>query len=442
MIKRITASVLQNLEQALAMIIHLPYGRNSLEVQLLDTLDISVIEPVFVPGIPEPTAALRSALSTPLGSLPLAEQIHPHERVGIIFNDITRATPNSLILHAILDQLAPLPHEQITLFNALGTHRPNTLEELRRILDDDLVDHYRIVQNNAFDPSTQVHLGSTSQGHEIWINRELYECDLKILTGFIEPHFFAGFSGGGKALMPGMAGFKTILGNHSASNINHSKATWGTTHDNPIWKEVREVALRTGRLFLVNVALNKAKQISAVFCGSLDEAHARGCEFVRQTAIVPVPEPFDIVITTNSGYPLDINLYQSVKGMSAAAQVVHPGGAILIAAECSDGIPEHGLYGQLLRAHSHPSEVLEDILSSQTARLDQWEAQVQALVQQKADVYIHSSLTDQQVRAALLNPAPHIETTIAKLVKKYGPHARICVLPEGPQTIPQLILPA
>ncbi len=224
------------------------------------------------------------------------------------------------------------------------------------MLGDELFYIYRIVQNNCFDPSTQVYLGRTSQDHEIWINQEFYQCDVKILTGFIEPHLFAGFSGAGKAIMPGMAGQKTVLGNHSYPMIAHPQATWGITHGNPIWEEIQEVAHRVGADFLLNVALNREKAISRVFSGDLDAAHAAGCQSVRQTAMIPVKEPFDIVVTTNSGYPLDLNLYQSVKGMSAAAQVVRPGGAIIIAAECWDGVPEHGLYGQLLReAESIPS---------------------------------------------------------------------------------------
>jgi nickel-dependent lactate racemase len=304
------------------------------------------------------------------------------------------------------------------------------------MLGDDLVDGFHIVQNNAFDPSTQVRTGVTSRGHEVWLNRQVTECDFKILTGFIEPHFFAGFSAGGKLLMPGMAGQRTVLGNHDAQNIGHPNATWGVTHGNPIWEEVREVALQSGPLFLVNVTLNKDKEITGVFAGDLDTAHAAGCEYVRETAMVAVPEPFDIVITSNSGYPLDLNLYQAVKGMSAAAQVVKEGGAIVIAAECWDGIPDHGLYGKLLRESSNPKELLDRICSPGFLEQDQWQAQIQAKVQLKADVYVYSEhLSDEQITSALLKPCRSIESTLNQLLDRYGPQASICVLPEGPQTI-------
>jgi lactate racemase len=292
------------------------------------------------------------------------------------------------------------------------------------------------VQNNAFDPATQVCLGTSSRGHEIWLNRELVECDLRVLTGFIEPHFFAGFSGGGKAVMPGMAGLRTVLGNHDAGMIGHPNATWGVTRGNPIWEEAREVALKTVPIFLLNVALNKDKQITGVFAGDLDQAHTRGCAFVRQTAMVAVPQAFDIVVTTNSGYPLDLNLYQTVKGMRAAEQIVKPGGAIVAAAECWDGIPDHGLYGQLLRESKSPRELLDRVLAFTEPVQDQWEAQVQAIVQLKADVYLRSDgLSDGQITAALLKPCHRVEDTLAELRQRYGPGASLCVLPEGPQTV-------
>jgi len=419
------------------MQLQLAYGKTGLGVELPADIPVTVVEPQFVPGLPDPRGAVQAALRAPTQSPPLHELAQPGDRVGLIFSDITRATPHHLLLPAVLDELSRLPRENITLFNALGTHRPNTESELRGMLGDALVDGYRLVQNNAFDPSTQVRLGDTARGHAIWLNREVAECDLKVLTGFIEPHFFAGFSGGGKALMPGMAGQRTVLGNHDAGMIGHPNATWGVTRGNPIWEEVREAALQAGRLFLLNVTLNKNKELTRVFAGNLDAAHAAGCAFVKQTAMQHVPHLFDIVITSNSGYPLDLNLYQSVKGMSAAAQVVKPGGAIIIAAECWDGLPEHGLYGQLLRQSASPRELLNRLCAPGFLEQDQWQAQIQALIQLKADVYLYTDhLSEEQIRSALLKPCRRIEDTLAELLARYGPAATVCVLPEGPQTIP------
>lgn len=421
------------------MNIQLAYGKAGLALNLPDDLNVTIIEPAFTPGVDEPHIALANALRAPIQALPLRDFVKSTDTVGIVFSDITRPTPNRLMLPAVLAELEHVPKENITLFNALGTHRENTDAELREMLGDTLVNDYPIVQNNAFDRSTQVSLGVSSRGHAIWLNRALVECDVKILTGFIEPHFFAGFSGGGKAIMPGMAGQSTVLSNHDAGMIGHPRATWGITHGNPIWEEITEVAHRIAQTFLLNVTLNKAKQITGVFAGNLDAAHAAGCAFVKRQAMIPVSHPFDIVVTTNSGYPLDLNLYQAVKGMSAAAQIVRTGGAIIIAASCWDGIPDHGLYGQLLREAANPQDLLEKISAPGFLKQDQWQAQIQAQIQTKANVYVYTDhLTESQIRAAMLEPCIQIEETIHRLLSHYGRQASICILPEGPQTIPYI----
>jgi nickel-dependent lactate racemase len=415
----------------------LAYGRTGLPIELDDPLNVTVVEPSFVPALPDPEAAVREALRAPIGSPPLGDLVRPGMRVGVVFSDITRPAPNPLMLAAVLEILDAVPGIEVILFNALGTHRPNTEAELRGMVGNAIFERRRIVQNDTFDPASQVRVGVTSKGHETWLNAELMACDLKILTGFIEPHLFAGFSGGGKAIMPGMAGQRTVLGNHDAGMVGHPKAIWGVTRGNPIWEEVGEVARQAGRLFLLNVTLNRDKAVTGVFAGDLDQAHAAGCAFVKRSAMVAVERPFDIVVTTNSGYPLDLNLYQSVKGMRAADQVVRQGGAIIIAARCSDGIPEHGLYGKILSESKSPRQLLARICAPGFLEQDQWQAHIQALIQLKADIYVRSDgLTDDQIRGALLIPCRRIEDTVAELVGKYGRGASICVMPEGPQTIP------
>ena len=417
----------------------LAYGKKGLHIDLEESRNLHVVSPVFVAGITDPAAALRQALRSPFAAPPLCEMVSADKKVGIVVSDITRPVPNTLILPVILSELNHLPPENITLFIALGTHRPNSESELRAMIGDSIFETYRIVQNNAFDRSTQVSLGQTSWKHEIWLNRDLVACDIKILTGFIEPHFFAGFSGGGKAIMPGMAGQETVLGNHDAAMIADPNSIWGETKGNQIWEEINEVADRVEGKFLVNVTLNKDKEITGVFAGTLAEAHAAGCAFVCSKAMVAVEKPFDIVITSNSGYPLDLNLYQAIKGVSAAAQVVREGGSIIIAAECWDGIPAHGLYGKLLREAGSAQELLHNILHASMARQDQWQAQIQAQILLKADIYVYSDhLSDEQIRGALLKPCRNIEILVAELVSKYGKDAGICILPEGPQTVPYI----
>ncbi len=415
----------------------LAYGKTGLPLELDDALDVAVVEPSFVPALADPAAAVRAALASPIGAPPLRDLVRPGMRVGVVFSDITRPAPNPLLLGAVLEVLDAVPGVEVVLFNALGTHRPNTEAELRSLVGDAVFERRRIVQNDAFDPSTQVRAGVTSKGHETWLNAELMRCDLKVLTGFIEPHLFAGFSGGGKAVMPGMAGQRTVLGNHDAGMVGHPKAIWGVTRGNPIFEEVREVAGQAGRVFLLNVTLNRDKAVTGVFAGDLDAAHAAGCAFVKDKAMVAVPGLFDIVVTTNSGHPLDLNLYQSVKGMRAAEPIVRPGGAIVIAASCWDGIPEHGLYGRILRESRDPADLLARVSAPGFLEQDQWQAHVQALVQRKAEVYVRSDgLTDDQVRSALLLPCRRVEDTIDALLARYGRGASICVMPEGPQTVP------
>lgn len=421
------------------MRVKLAYGKEGLWVELPDE-NVTVVEPKFVPGLPDEEAAIRQALREPLGAPPLRELVRPTDTVAIVFSDITRPMPNDRVLPVLLEELSHVPRENIVLINALGVHRRNTEEELVGMLGQEIVEGYRIVQHAAQDEGELVDLGRSSFGHPIWVNRTYMEASVRILTGLIEPHFFAGFSGGPKAVLPGLAGEETILRNHGAEMIGHPKATWGVTEGNPVWEEMREVAIKTEPSFLLNVTINKHRQITGVFAGDLDQAHRAGVEFAARSALVGVPAPFDIVITSNSGYPLDLNLYQAVKGMSAAAQVVKEGGSIIIAAECWDGVPDHGHYKEILHMADSPQELLQIIRRPGFLMRDQWEAQVQALVQLKADVYVKASyLSDEEIRGALLLPCHSIEETLAQLLEKYGPEATICVLPEGPQTIPYVL---
>ncbi|MBE9470732.1 MAG: nickel-dependent lactate racemase [Chloroflexi bacterium] len=418
------------------MRVKLAYGREGLWVDLPDR-NVTVMNPRFVEGLPDEEAAIIQALRRPLGTPPLREMVKPEDTVAIVFSDITRPTPNDRLLPPLLAELCHVPREQIVLINATGMHRPNTEEELRGMLGDGVVDDYRIVQHDAWDESGMVNLGQTRFGHEILVNRTYAEATVKILTGFIEPHFFAGFSGGPKAVLPGVAGVRLVLENHSAAMLDHPGATWGVTAGNPVWEEMLEVALKTDPTFLLNVTLNRERAITGVYAGSLQPAHQAGTAAVRQAAMVRVEAPFDVVITSNSGYPLDLNLYQAVKGMSAAAQVVREGGSIIIAAECWDGVPDHGEYKNILQMADSPQALLEVVRRPGFLMVDQWEAHVQARVQCRAAVYVKNSyLSDDEIRAALLRPCHQIEETLAGLLACYGPDARICALPEGPQTIP------
>ena len=417
---------------------HLACGKDGLDVQV--PADAVVIEPKYVPGLPDERAALVEALRKPIAGAPLREIAKPGDRVVIVHTDITRATPNDRILPPLLEELesAGVKREDITLLNALGTHRPQTEDELKTMLGPDVVANYRCRQHDGNDDANLVHVGTTRFGHDVRINRHFVEADVKILTGFIEPHFFAGFSGGPKGVLPSIAGAESVLSNHGAKMIGHPKATWGITRGNPIWEEMLEAARMVEPSFLLNVAMNRDRQITGVFAGEMFAAHGAGCKFVESCAMVPVPEPFDIVVTSNSGYPLDLNLYQTVKGMSAAARIVRDGGSIIIASQCWDGIPDHGQYGPLLREASSPAELLARIESPGFASPDQWQVQIQARIQLKADVYVRADgLSDRQITDCLLKPCRRVEDTLSELLATTSrKRPSICVLPEGPITIP------
>lgn len=423
------------------MRVSIAYGEQGLDLDL--PAGTEVIESAHCPGIPSEAEAVLQALRRPIQCLPLADKVDKDSRVLIVHTDITRATPNERILPVLLTELtsAGVPQDQITLINALGTHRPQTETELIRMLGSEVYGQYQCLQHDAFDDELLVSLGQTTLGNPVRIHHLLLDSDLCILTGFIEPHFFAGFSGGPKGILPSLAGFESVLSNHGSDMIGHPNAAWGVLEGNPIWEEMREVALQVPNTFLLNVAMNRDKEITGVFAGDLLAAHSAGCQFVRDKAMVPVPRPFDIVVGCNSGYPLDQNLYQSVKGMSAASQIARPGGAIIMAAACADGIPDHGRYAELLREAGSPQKVLEMLAQPGFSEHDQWQVQIQAQIQLKTDVYVHSrGLEDEQITQALLIPCPDVSEQVTRLVDSHTDtlSPRICVMPDGPLTIAYL----
>jgi nickel-dependent lactate racemase len=419
------------------MKVQLAYGRGHLPVELPDRRT-TVIEPAHTPGLSDERAAVRAALDHPIAACPLREWLKPGHRVCIVFTDITRATPNERLIPWLLEYLADVPREQITLLNSLGTHRSNSRQELEKMLTPVVVRNYRVLNHEPENAAALATLGTTRGGAPALLNRHVVEADVRILTGFIEPHFFAGFSGGPKAIMPGVAGLETVMTNHGARNIADPNATFGITRGNPIWEEMLEIALRVGPSFLLNVTLNERREITGVFAGDLQAAHQAGCEFAKRSAMQKFTAPFNIVVTTNSGYPLDLNLYQGVKGMSAGARVIKPGGTLILACECREGVPPRSSFDRILRGACGPEEILAQLAQSEAVRPDQWQAQIQALIQRHARVLLHSSLPDETVRAAHLAPCRDISSEVARLLHSDGNGARVAVLPQGPLTIPYL----
>ncbi len=420
------------------MRLRLDYGTDGLEVELPDERT-TVIEPAYPPGVSDPEATLRRAIDEPLGSPKLAELVKEGSRIAISVCDGTRAQPREGMLRALFEAMPGVRAEQVVILVATGTHRANTRQELERMLGSEIVGRYRVVNHDARERSSLAYAGETSKGVPIWLNREWLEADFRITTGFVEPHFFAGFSGGPKMVAPGLAGLETTMVLHDAKHIGHAKAVWGVTEGNPIHDDVREIAGLTGVHFAFDVTLNGEKELTAAFAGELFAEHGRACARSKREAMRPVDAPFDLVVTTNSGFPLDQNLYQSVKGMSAAAQIVKKGGVIICAAECRDGLPHHGAYAELLKRRSSADELLAMVHGEGFAEPDQWQVQVQSQIQKRARVLVKTGfLSPAELRAAHFEPIDDVSLEARRHLERAGPSARCCVLPRGPQTIPYL----
>ncbi|MGP4113685.1 nickel-dependent lactate racemase [Streptomyces sp. 4N509B] len=419
--------------------VRLAYGETGLDLRV-DPAAATVITPVHHPAAEDQMAALRRALRSPVAGPPLRDRVRPGQTVAISACDVTRPQPRHLMIPAILDELdGVVDLADVVVLVATGTHRGNTDAELRRMFGDHVVDAVRVVNHDARDRASLAWCGTFGDGVPVWLNREWTEADVRITTGFVEPHFFAGFSGGPKLVAPGLAALETVLVLHDAARIADPRATWGVTHGNPVHDDVRAIAEATGVTFALDVVLNREQDIVTAFGGDLLPMHAAATEAARRTAMRPVDTLFDVVVTTNSGYPLDQNLYQSVKGMSAAHKVVRPGGTIICAAECRDGFPDHGSYRAVLASADSPQALLDTLARRARTVPDQWQAQIQARVQRDARVLVHTSrLGAEELAAAHLGHAEDVSAAVADALAAAGTGARVCVLPEGPQTIPYL----
>jgi len=399
----------------------------------------TVLNPKQVDIISNEMEAIRKSLQNPINSPALKDLVGVDDTVAIVFSDITRPVRNDLILPILLNELNSLPDDRIVLINALGTHRKNTTEELTEILGAEITARYRVHQHDFQDQSNLLSLGLNSKDHEVWINKVYLESTVRILTGLIEPHLFAGISGGPKSVLPGVAGEKTIYGNHGTSMIGNPLVGFGQTDGNPIWEEMLEVALMTNPAFIVNVTQTENRELTGIFSGEMQKAHSAGLAYVKESAMIMVDEPFDIVISTAGGYPLDISMYQSVKGIAVASCMVKDGGDIVLVSECFEGLLAYGEYGEIMRKADSPEALLNMLHKPGFFMQDQWDAQIQAQICAHTGLYIHSEgLNDQEIKHVFGIPCPCIEDTLVELLAKHGPEARIGVLPAGPLTIPYL----
>jgi nickel-dependent lactate racemase len=399
---------------------------------------VTVLEPTFVAGLADEEGAFRAAVRQPVGSRPLRDLIRATDRLALVIPDITRPLVTDRLLHWTLDELAHVPAEKITIINGTGSHRINTEAELTAMLGAGILDQYRVVNHTAHDPATMAPAVKSPDGHTIMLNRHYVEADRRIVLGFIEPHFMAGFSGGYKGIFPALADIGAIMHYHRASVIADPRSTWGQLEGNPTQDIIRANGALLPVDFCINVTQNRDRRITGFFCGDVLSAHKRGCEFARATTMVACDRAYPVVVTTNGGYPLDQNLYQSVKGMSAAAQIVRQDGFILAAAECRDGFPAHGNFRALMWQHDAPAAILRTILAPGFSLYDQWEAQILAQILMKARVGLFSTIPHDEVRRAHLAPVTDIESALRAELRRIGDDAPVAVIPEGPMTIPYL----
>jgi nickel-dependent lactate racemase len=427
----------------------LAYGRHGLVVRVPE--EAVVVTATELPGLVDEPGAVLGALGAPVEGPPLADLVRAAARragrdgsaggarVAVVFPDLTRPMPNRTVLPPVLGELERLGvgPDRVELLCGTGTHRPARPEEMVELVGPEIAARYTIHQHRAEAPEPEhVEVGRVD-GAPVRIDRRYVEADVRILTGFVEPHFFAGFSGGPKGACPGLAALETILEAHSPARISDPLATWLVTEGNPVHDFVRAAVDLVPPTLSLDVAINARRQLTAVFAGPLPAGHEAACRFVQRTAVQSVGERFDVVLSTNGGYPLDRNLYQAVKGMAAAERVVRPGGTIVMAAACTDGIPGDSTFARVLR-EARRADVLD--APDAPAVTDRWQAQVLGRVLRHGSVWLHSEgLTDDEVRAAFLRPVPDVSDAVAEALEGAGPgaqgRARLGVLPYGPLTV-------
>ena len=372
------------------------------------------------------------ALEHPVGSPRLRELARDKQKIVIVTSDHTRAVPSKITLPLLLKEIrSGNPQADITILIATGLHRPTTEEEQRRMFGDDIVGHEKIAINNAFDPEQFVELCTLPSGAVFQVNKLAAQCDLLVTEGFVEPHFFAGFSGGRKSILPGVCSERTVNENHSYKAVSHPRSNSGMLKDNPIHADMLCAAKAVNVQFIFNVALDGEKKIVAAWAGDLEKAHEAGVAFIRQWSQCPVVTG-DIVVTSNGGYPLDQNLYQSPKAMATAEACAGEDGVIIMCCSCCDGMGG-AHFGEILQRGT-PDEIdryLSEIPPQKTIP-EQWCAQVCVRVLRRHQVILVTTFLDHdEVRRANMIPASTPDEALEIAYRLKGEHASVVVIPDG-----------
>ncbi len=423
------------------MNITLDYHKSGLEVSVPDENLAAVLNMRETPPLVDPVAATREALQQPVAGPPLAEIARDRRNACVVVSDITRPVPHDIILPPLLECLerSGIRPADITLLVATGLHAPMDEEQLRETLTAEVVNRYLVVNHVARNGNEQEDLGFTSTGIPIRVDRRYVESDLKVLTGLIEAHFMAGYSGGRKLVAPGLVGVETIEHLHGPGILEHPNATTGVLDGNPLHEAALEIARRAGVDFILNVAMDEDRCITGVFAGELDRAHRHGVRHVDGMVVSTVEEPVDIVVTSSAGYPLDTTFYQAVKGMVGVLDILKEGGSIVIAAGCDDGIGG-AEFEDLLRKTTDIDAFIHSIQQPGVFTIDQWEIEELVKALKKGRVYLYTDgLDDDDVRDCLVEPVPSVEAGIESALKRHGAGATIAVVPRGPYVIPRVV---
>lgn len=414
--------------------IKIPYYTSTLDLHVAEENLKQVITAKmheYDPGKSE-TELIHEALEHPIGTPRLRELAKGKRKVVLVTSDHTRAVPSKLTLPILLAEIREgNPDAEITILIATGLHRPTTEEEQRRMFGDSIVDHERIAINNAFDPSQFVHVCTLPSGADFQVNKLATECDLLVTEGFIEPHFFAGFSGGRKSILPGICSQETVNENHSYKAISSPYANTGVLEHNPIHEDMVCAARAVNVQFIFNVALNGEKKVIAAWAGDLEQAHAAGVAFIREWSQCPGITG-DIVVTSNGGYPLDQNLYQSPKAVATAEACAGEDGVIIMCCSCADGMG--GTHFARLIKMGTVDEIdgyLSKIPPKETIP-EQWCPQIYARILKKHPVILVTTYLDhEEVRKANMIPASTPDEALEIAYQMKGRNAQVVVIPDG-----------
>ncbi len=401
---------------------------------------VGVFEPSEPDPVTGPLAVIAESLRLPIESKPLAEIAKGKKNAVIVISDSTRPAPNKLMLPPLLDVIhaAGIPRPAVTLLIATGIHRPSTESERMDLVGPEIAASYRIVDHLSKKSDQMVDVGRIAGHVPALVNRLYVEADLKVLTGFIEPHMWGGYSGGRKSILPGISSIDTLQYMHGPEMISHPMTEYGQLEGNLFHEAGLHIMEKAGCDFIVNVTLNRKREITGIFSGHPRMAHLRGCAFLEPHCLRTLDAPLDFVVTTNAGEPLDCNLYQSVKGMTGAATVVKPKGDIVIASRCAQGVgsPE---YEQILGMADSPDSFVCRILRKEFFIPDQWCAQEMYQVLREKDIWVYTEgVSPERISQYHLRPVASLEQCIAALLAKHGHDARWAVVPDGPMVILRL----